>query len=104
MGNTRLQRERKTIAAMFQIYCRQHHAGGGILCAACQADLDYCLHRIDKCPYGEAKPACKNCVTHCYSSKMQERVKQIMRFAGPKMIWRHPLLAMWHMLAARRKP
>lgn len=101
----RLKRERTTIAAMYRIYCRHHHGGRKTLCSECQADLDYCLRRIDKCPYGEEKPTCKNCITHCYSPRMQERVRAVMRFAGPKMLWRHPWLALLHLLwDGRRKP
>lgn len=104
-GGARLQRERETIAAMFRIFCRHHHAGAAALCPACHEDLSYCLRRIDKCPYGAAKPTCKNCVTHCYSPKMQERVRAVMRFAGPKMLLRHPYLALMHLLwDDRRKP
>lgn len=104
-ASARLRRERATIAAMYRIYCREQHGARGALCAECQSDLDYCLRRIDKCPYGDNKPTCKNCVTHCYSPRMQERVRAVMRFAGPKMLRYHPLLALLHLLwDARRKP
>lgn len=103
--NARLQRERATIAAMYRIYCRQEHGADTTLCAECQRDLDYCLRRIDKCPYGEHKPTCKNCVTHCYSPTMQQRVRAVMRLAGPQMLRHHPLLALLHLLwDARKKP
>lgn len=103
-SNPRLRRERRTIAAMFLIFCQHHHGAGRALCAQCQQDLDYCFRRIDKCPYGENKPTCKNCVTHCYSAAMQERVRQIMRFAGPRMLARHPVLTLWHFWDDRRPP
>lgn len=96
MASTRLSRERDTIRAMFIISCRHQHGGKGGLCAQCGADLEYAFRRIDKCPYGEAKPICKNCLTHCYSKEMQARVRQIMRFAGPRMLWRHPWLTLMH--------
>jgi hypothetical protein len=110
MGNpqkpsARLRREQQTIAAMFRIFCQQQHGQAQGLCAGCQADLDYCRQRIDKCPYGESKPTCKNCVTHCYSASMQERVRTVMRYAGPKMLTRHPIATLLHLFwDARVKP
>ena len=33
---------------------------------------------------------------------MRERVRVVMRTAGPRMIWRHPVLAVRHVLDGRR--
>jgi hypothetical protein len=41
---------------------------------------------------------------HCYRPEMRQRVREVMRFAGPKMLLRHPLLAVRHLLDERRKP
>jgi len=100
----RLQRERQTIAAMCRIYCRHHHGGGNPLCAECAADLDYCFRRLDKCPYGAEKPTCKQCPTHCYSARMREKTRAIMRFAGPRMPLHHPWLSLRHWLDRLKKP
>jgi hypothetical protein len=35
---------------------------------------------------------------------MQERVRGVMRFAGPKMLRHHPILALLHLLWDSRKP
>ncbi|HYX21902.1 MAG TPA: nitrous oxide-stimulated promoter family protein [Thermoanaerobaculia bacterium] len=102
----RLERERRTVAAMIEIYCRaQHdaHAAGGALCPEC-ADLEaYTRLRLEKCPYGEAKPTCANCRIHCYQPHRREQVKGVMAFAGPRILWRHPVLAVRHMLDGRRE-
>ncbi|MFO6484177.1 nitrous oxide-stimulated promoter family protein [Escherichia coli] len=42
------------------------------------------------------KPACKQCPVHCYQPAKREEMKQIMRWAGPRMLWRHPILTVRH--------
>lgn len=54
-----------------------------------QALNAYADKRLDKCVFGENKPACKQCPVHCYQPAKREEMKQIMRWAGPRMLWRH---------------
>jgi Nitrous oxide-stimulated promoter len=99
----RLERERRTVAAMIGIYCRAKHASEALLCPEC-ADLEaYTRLRLEKCPYGEAKPTCANCPIHCYQPHRREEVRRVMAFAGPRMLWRHPVLAVRHMRDGSRK-
>ncbi len=101
-SHSRLLREYKTIAAMSRIYCRDHHAQPRGLCEECAGLLDYARRRLEVCPFQEHKPACNFCQVHCYSRLMRERVKAVMRYAGPRMLLRHPLLSLWHLLDKRR--
>lgn len=94
----RLEREKKTIAAMLTIYCRDHHGGRRELCTDCAGLLDYARRRLDRCPFQEAKPACNHCEVHCYSAIQRERVRDVMRYAGPRMILPHPILSLWHLI------
>ena len=99
----RRTRELKTIEAMVRMYCRGHHGASGTpLCADCGALFDYASRRLDRCVFGDAKPTCANCLVHCYSAVMRERVRSVMRWAGPRMIFRHPVLALFHKLDGRR--
>lgn len=99
----RTARESKTIAAMLQMYCCAHHqAEEGALCRDCTALLVYAHRRIARCVFGEAKPTCANCTVHCYKPAMRERVRQVMRWAGPRMLWRHPVLTVRHLIDGRR--
>jgi hypothetical protein len=100
----RLAREKRTIRAMVRIYCRAHHRADDCPCAECQALLDYAMQRLDRCPYGAEKTTCVRCPTHCYKRDMREQVKVVMRYAGPRMLFRHPILALFHMLDGRREP
>ncbi len=98
----RIQRERITVRAMVGMYCRRYH-GGPQFCDLCADLADYADSKLDRCPYGGEKPACTNCPIHCYQSEPRERMRKIMRFAGPRMIWRHPCLAVRHLLDERKK-
>ena len=98
----RLARERRTINAMIAIYCRDHHQRRG-LCIDCAGLAEYAGARLDRCPYGETKPTCVNCPVHCYAQRMRDAVREVMRYAGPRMMGRHPILAIAHALDGRRK-
>ena len=87
---------------MLRLYCRAHHAPGAALCAECRALLDYARRRLDHCVYGDAKPTCAKCPVHCYAATRREEMRRVMRWAGPRMLLHHPLLALRHLLAERR--
>jgi len=92
----RIAREKRTIQAMVAIYCRAHHRSDVGLCPECTDLLDYALCRLDRCPFGPAKTTCVCCPVHCYKPAMREKVRRVMRYAGPRMLWRHPILALRH--------
>jgi hypothetical protein len=98
-----LRREERTIAAMIRIYCRDHHGPArGRLCPECAALLAYAGERLRGCRYGAGKPTCANCPVHCYGPAMRERIGEVMRYAGPRMMTRHPVLAAAHLAKGRR--
>jgi len=96
-------REWKTIRTMIAIHCADVHGTAGGLCAECGELEAYAARRLERCPYGETKPTCVNCPIHCYQQTMRERVRVVMRYAGPRMAWRHPYLALMHVVDGRRK-
>ena len=98
----KLEREKKTIAAMIRIFCDAHHGTARKpLCPECKDLLDYAEERLDKCPFGENKGPCSKCRVHCYKPDMRKHVTEVMRFAGPGMLRKHPLLAIDHLLKLR---
>ena len=98
----RLQREHLTMQRMVEIYCRDHH-GAAKPCGECGAFLDYAERRLEKCPYGERKPTCAKCPIHCYKRAQREQAQAIMRYAGPRMTFRHPWLSLTHLLDKLRR-
>jgi hypothetical protein len=102
--NKHLVREFRTMSKMVGIYCSDHHDGSArALCGECRDFLDYAERRLDKCPYGDDKPTCSNCPIHCYKPAQRELAREIMRYAGPRMMLRHPLLAIAHLIDGRRE-
>jgi hypothetical protein len=89
--------EKRTFEAMIEIYCRRNH-GAEPLCSECRNLYDYAVARLDKCPFGENKPACKNCTVHCYSPEKREKIKDVMRFSGRRMLRKHPYLTLLHLI------
>lgn len=99
----RRAREVRTIRAMVRLYCRGHHnAKSRRLCTACAELEEYATRRLERCVFGDAKPACSHCVVHCYSTEMREQIRVVMRWAGPRMLLRHPILAIAHMIDERK--
>ncbi len=98
-----LARELNTIRVMLGIYCRAQHGRAAIaLCDECEPLFAYATKRLAACPYGPAKPTCSNCQIHCYGPREREQVREVMRFAGPRMMLRHPYLALMHVIDGRR--
>ena len=99
-----IARELLTMTKMVGIYCAAHRGDSGdALCESCQEFLDYAEVRLHKCPYGEDKPTCANCPIHCYKPARKDQARQIMRYAGPRMLLHHPLLLIAHKLDGLRK-
>jgi len=89
-------REKRTVRAMISIYCHAHHEGDAELCVECRRLDEYAGSRIDRCPYRLRKPTCASCPIHCWSAESRRRIRDVMRFSGPRMLLRHPVLALLH--------
>lgn len=98
----RRARELATIRAMLRMYCADHHDVAPETCAECAPLLAYATRRLERCVFGDAKPTCANCRVHCYSAAMREQVRTVMRYAGPRMLLRHPVLGIAHLIDGRR--
>lgn len=88
--------ELKTLEKMLTIYCRAKH-GNSETCPRCRKLLDHAAGCLVRCQYNP-KPSCKNCPLHCWSPEIRARIKAVMRYAGPRMPLRHPLLTLRHWL------
>jgi hypothetical protein len=98
----RLERERRTVESMIALFCRDTHGTGDGLCPQCAELTAYARRRLEKCPFGEDKPTCADCPIHCYKPAIREQIQQVMRYAGPRMLLKHPYQAIRHMLDSRR--
>jgi hypothetical protein len=101
---SRLAREYETIRKMVKIYCHDHHSGtANCPCAECRAFLYYAGQRLERCPYGQGKPTCARCPIHCYKRRQRQQAREIMRYAGPRMLLRHPWATLRHSLDKLRR-
>ena len=93
---TRIEREKQTVEQMIRLYCR-HKEGHRELCPSCRELLAYAHARLSRCRFGEGKPTCRLCPIHCYKPEMKERMRLVMRYAGPLMLLYHPIAALRHL-------
>jgi len=91
-----LQQEQATIASMTQLFCGAKHGSRERLCPDCQQLLDYAQDRVSHCMFLPQKPVCARCPVHCYQPFYRERVKEVMRFAGPRLMFKYPLAVVRH--------
>lgn len=95
--------EKTMVSQMITLYCRKNHKTKKGLCSDC-AELDkYARLRSDKCPFMETKTFCSNCKVHCYKPEMREKIRAVMRFAGPRMIFHHPVAAIRHVIETKKE-
>ena len=108
MANARIDKDRRTLEAMARIYCRAHHDGeqdAAGLCPTCRETVDATLARTVACPFGH-ELNCQDCEIHCQHGDAQARIKEIMAYAAPRMLLRHPLMTAEYLrkkLNSRRK-
>jgi len=101
--DARLTREAKTIEKMVFMHCRRLHGTRTSLCSECDELLKYAMGRLQKCPYREGKTTCAKCPVHCYKPEMREKIREVMRSSGPRMLFRHPVMALLHLKDGLRK-
>lgn len=96
------EREKMIVSQMIEIYCRKNH-GGKKLCPDCAQIRDYAWLCSDRCPFTETKTFCSNCKVHCYKPDMREKIREVMRFSGPRMMFYHPVMATRHIVETKRE-
>ena len=93
----RRQMEKEILSMMIGIYCHgNHHTKKGELCPKCKEFEIYALDRTEHCPFMNTKTFCSACKVHCYSKEWRPYVKEVMRYAGPRLLFHHPVLTIMH--------
>lgn len=91
------ERESRVMAEMISLYCRDvHHTAKGSLCPECAALSAYAQKRIVRCPFMRTKTFCSVCSVHCYAPEQQEKIREVMRYSGPRILFRHPVMCVHH--------
>ena len=102
-SKNRLEQEYETIKTMIRMYCKKVHDCEERLCQDCSDLLKYAEERLNNCKFGEDKPPCDACPIHCYKPDMREKVREAMRYAGPRMIYMHPIMGFRHLFKKMKK-
>ena len=100
---TKREREKEIVSQMISLYCKKKHRSGKELCKKCEELRTYAKVRSDKCPFMETKTFCSNCKVHCYQPAMREKIREVMRFSGPRMIFTHPIMVTKHMIEMKKE-
>lgn len=99
----RIEREKLVVSQMIAIYCHKHHTRkkNGI-CSDCHNLEIYAHHRLEHCPKGNNKSSCRKCEIHCYSTSNRDKIRTVMKYVGPRMIFIHPWSAILHLITELR--
>ena len=97
------EREKKLVSQIVRLYCRKKHKTKNGFCPECRELDAYAKLRSDKCPFMETKTFCSNCKVHCYKPEMREKIRNVMRFSGPRMMFNHPILAVRHIIESKNE-
>lgn len=98
------EREKEMVSLMIRIYCNGNHGTkGDALCKDCVLLKEYARVRSDKCPFMETKTFCSNCRVHCYKPDMRQQIKEVMRYAGPRMLLHNPVAAIRHVIESKKE-
>ncbi len=89
-----MSREIKMLETMVKIYCKSKDE----LCEDCQELVSYATIRVEKCPFGENKTSCSKCKVHCFQEPYRSKIKEVMKYAGPRMALRHPVKTIKHFI------
>ena len=99
----RREREKRMVSEMIALYCKKKHGTKGELCPDCAALDAYARLRAEKCPFMETKTFCSNCRVHCYKPEMRDKIREVMRFSGPRMLFHHPIMAIRHLIESKKE-
>lgn len=103
----RRAREEKTVSQMIALYCKGNHSAaersctgvcGEPVCEACAKLDEYAALRTRRCRKMDVKTSCDACENHCYKPEMRESIRTVMRYSGPRMLAKHPIAAIRHLI------
>ena len=101
--NKKSEKEKRVVTLMIRLYCKKRHGTKTGLCPECMALAEYAFERSDMCPFMENKTFCSNCKVHCYKPEMREKIREVMRFSGKRMLFYRPVTAVRHLIETKKE-
>ncbi|MBU5312099.1 nitrous oxide-stimulated promoter family protein [Tissierella carlieri] len=93
--------EKNIVRKMIYIYCKKKHNSENELCSECEDLILYSYSRVDNCPHTQSKTFCSFCDTSCYREDYKEKIKAVMRFSGPRMLYHNPIITIKHLIYSK---
>ncbi|AMP21189.1 hypothetical protein AZF37_08490 [endosymbiont 'TC1' of Trimyema compressum] len=87
---------------MITLYCKKNHESERV-CPECKELMAYSDVRAECCPNIEEDVFCSKCSTQCYSKDKKQVMGKVMRYAGPRMLFYHPLLLVRHIFQRKQQ-
>lgn len=97
------RKEQETVSRMIRIYCHGRHGVREGLCPQCRDLEEYARKRSACCPFMKTKTFCSNCRVHCYQPEMREKIREVMRYSGWRMLFIDPSQAIRHVCERLRE-
>jgi hypothetical protein len=121
MSDPTVRKDTRLLGDFAVIYCRGNHRASEVrplvsdgaelgvygrrppvLCGECAELLVYAEKRRALCPR-EPKPFCSYCDTHCYRADLRDRMRDVMRYAGPRSMFHgHAIDGIRHLVEGRK--
>lgn len=98
---SKISSKKSTISFMINLYCKNHHNSQNNPCKSCKELIAYSHEKIEKCPNLDSDLTCGNCEIHCYNQEMQQEIRKIMKYSGPRMIFHQPITAIKHLIKTK---
>ena len=108
MHKMTVEDEIRLVDSMIDLYTeahRQHPSKSDESAPNMEALKAYTHKRIEQCRYRsgkQKKPFCNVCPIHCYKPEMRRQIRAVMRYSGPRMLFRHPVLSLQHLIGTIR--
>ena len=111
-----VEEDQRVLVRFIRVYCDHRHGDAAkaaftlsgvdgrvlgkrpvALCLACRKLLAHALVKRARCPL-DPKPACKHCPVHCYHPSYRQRIREVMRYSGRRLVLSGRLDMLYHLL------
>ncbi|MGM0395732.1 MAG: nitrous oxide-stimulated promoter family protein [Bacillota bacterium] len=96
----KINKEKQIITLMIDLYYKGK--SNSLSRDECLELKEYCCYKVDNCPFIEEKTFCSACKVHCYDEDHREKIRKVMRYSAPRMLFYHPVMMLRHTVTSIR--
>ena len=97
------EREKRTVALMIRLYCRKKHGTKKIFVPNAKHFRSMRCSAVINAPLWKPRPFALTAVCIVTSRKCVKKIREVMRFSGPRMILHHPVMAVRHVIESKKE-